>query len=173
MGQVVCICLRDKPMPEAVENCDGGETTSRLAVRTHSTHPRHQLRNESTAMINHVSIQCADLDRASQFYDTLLATIGGKRIIDRGDPIGYGVEFPCFWLGTQTTGTEREVHIAFTAPSRGAVDEFHDAAIGLGATVLHKPRVWPEYHPGYYGAFVRDPDGNNIEAVHHTWNPST
>ncbi len=50
-----------------------------------------------------------------------------------------------------------------------AVQAFHDAAVELGAEVLHEPRVWPEYHPGYFGAFVRDPDGNNVEAVHHTW----
>lgn len=122
-------------------------------------------------MIDHIAIQCADLRTATEFYDAMLAPIGGRRIIDRGDPIGYGVEFPCFWLGTQTTGTEREIHIAFTAPSREAVDEFHTIARRLGATVLHEPRVWPEYHPGYYGIFVRDPDGNNVEAVHHTFNP--
>ena len=46
---------------------------------------------------------------------------------------------------------------------------FFDTAVGRGAEVLHEPRVWPEYHPGYYGAFVRDPDGNNVEAVHHTF----
>ena len=59
--------------------------------------------------------------------------------------------------------------MALTAPDRAAVDAFHAAALELGADSLHTPRVWPEYHPGYYGAFVRDPDGNNVEAVHHTW----
>jgi catechol 2,3-dioxygenase-like lactoylglutathione lyase family enzyme len=119
-------------------------------------------------VIDHIAIQCSDLQRAARFYDTLLAVIGGRRIIDRGDPIGYGTEFPCFWLGTQTTGNEREAHIAFKAPTRNAVDEFYATAQRLNAIVLHEPRVWPEYHPGYYGTFVRDPDGNNIEAVHHT-----
>ncbi len=123
-------------------------------------------------MIDHLAIQCADLGVAAAFYDELLATIGGRRIIDRGDPIGYGSLLPCFWLGSQTTGNHREVHIAFSAPSRDAVDAFHATAVQLGAAVLHAPRVWPEYHPGYYGAFVRDRDGNNIEAVHHTWSPT-
>ena len=61
----------------------------------------------------------------------------------------------------------RESHIAFSAPSRVAVDEFVAAAIAHGAEVLHEARVWPEYHPNYYGGFVRDPDGNNAEAVCH------
>lgn len=60
-------------------------------------------------------------------------------------------------------------HIAFTAPSCEAVQAFRDAAVSAGAEVLHEPRVWPEYHPGYFGVFVRDPDGNNVEAVHHTF----
>lgn len=59
-----------------------------------------------------------------------------------------------------------------SAPSREAVAAFRDAAVALGAEVLHEPRVWPEYHAGYYGAFVRDPDGNNVEAVHHTFGSS-
>jgi catechol 2,3-dioxygenase-like lactoylglutathione lyase family enzyme len=75
---------------------------------------------------------------------------------------------PSFWIGPQTTGGEnREVHIAFEASDRAAVRAFFEAAIGTGAAVLHQPRVWPEYHPDYYGAFVRDPDGNNVEAVCH------
>lgn len=61
----------------------------------------------------------------------------------------------------------RECHIAFVAPSRVAVRQFLDAALIVGTEVLHEPRLWPEYHPGYYAAFVRDPDGNNVEAVCH------
>ena len=60
-----------------------------------------------------------------------------------------------------------EAHIAFEAPDRATVRAFFDAAVAAGAEVLHEPRVWPEYHPNYYGAFVRDPDGNNVEAVCH------
>ena len=119
-------------------------------------------------MLDHLSIQCQDIDVAGRFYDTVLATIGGRRVLDFDGVIGYGTEFPDFWVGAQTTGgANREVHIAFTAPSRTAVDEFFAAALGAGAEALHEPRVWPEYHPDYYGAFVRDPDGNNVEAVCH------
>ena len=121
-------------------------------------------------MLDHVSIQCSDLERSKVFYDAVLATIGGTRVMDFGDDVGYGTEFPCFWLGLHRTGEGfRETHIAFRAPSREAVDAFQQAATDVGAEVLHEARVWPEYHPGYYGAFVRDPDGNNVEAVHHTF----
>jgi catechol 2,3-dioxygenase-like lactoylglutathione lyase family enzyme len=121
-------------------------------------------------MLDHVSIQCADLQASATFYDAVLAPIGGKRLMDFGTVIGFGVEFPSFWLGEQLTGDGfRETHLAFTAPDRAAVAAFRDAAVAAGAIVLHEPRVWPEYHPGYFGVFVRDPDGNNVEAVHHTW----
>jgi len=66
-----------------------------------------------------------------------------------------------------TPGAAREAHIAFESPDRASVVAFFDAAVAHGAEVLHEPRVWPEYHPNYFGAFVRDPDGNNVEAVCH------
>jgi len=120
-------------------------------------------------MLDHLSIQCEDFASAAAFYDAVLVPVGGRRILDFGSVIGYGTDFPCFWLGDQTTGgANREVHIAFTAPTRPAVDEFVRIAQDRGAEVLHEPRVWPEYHEHYYGAFVRDLDGNNIEAVCHT-----
>ena len=121
-------------------------------------------------MLDHLSIQCADVAASAAFYDAVLATIGGTRIMDFGQVIGYGVPpKPDFWLGPQQTGEGfRESHIAFVAPSRQAVHAFFDAAVATGAEVLHEPRVWPEYHPNYYGAFVRDPDGNNVEAVCHS-----
>jgi catechol 2,3-dioxygenase-like lactoylglutathione lyase family enzyme len=122
------------------------------------------------AMIDHLSIQCADVEISAEFYDTVLATVGGARIMDFGEVIGYGVPpMPDFWIGPRATGEGfRESHIAFSAPDRAAVRAFFAAATGVGAEVLHEPRVWPEYHPTYYGAFVRDPDGNNVEAVCHT-----
>jgi catechol 2,3-dioxygenase-like lactoylglutathione lyase family enzyme len=120
------------------------------------------------SVLDHLSIQCADLTASSTFYDTVLAPLGGARVMERGNVIGYGVGFPNFWLGPLTTGEpNREVHIAFQAPDRSAVRAFFAAAVAAGAPILHEPRVWPEYHPAYYGAFVRDPDGNNVEAVCH------
>ena len=83
--------------------------------------------------------------------------------------VGFGVPpQPDFWVGPPTDRRRvRECHIAFTPPDRAAVRAFFDAAIAVGAEVLHPTRLWPEYHPNYYGAFVRDPDGNNVEAVCH------
>ena len=120
-------------------------------------------------MLDHLSIQCADVATSAAFYDTVLAPLGGHRVLDFGGVIGFGVgQMPDFWLGPRTTGAGfRESHIAFSAADRATVHAFFDAAVGSGAEVLHEPRVWPEYHPNYYGAFVRDPDGNNIEAVCH------
>jgi catechol 2,3-dioxygenase-like lactoylglutathione lyase family enzyme len=120
-------------------------------------------------VLDHVSIQCADVAASGSFYDAVLAPLGGTRLMDFGAVIGFGVApMPDFWLGPRQTGEGfRESHIAFTAPSRAAVREFFDAAVAAGAETMHEPRVWPEYHPTYYGAFVRDPDGNNVEAVCH------
>ena len=120
-------------------------------------------------MLDHVSIQCADLAASAAFYDAVLAPLGGQRVLDFGEVIGYGVPpAPDFWIGRQATGDGfRESHLAFTAPDRAAVRAFFEAATARGAEVLHEPRLWPEYHATYYGAFVRDPDGNNVEAVCH------
>ena len=120
-------------------------------------------------MIDHVSIQCADPEASAAFYDAVLAPLGGRRVMEFGPVIGYGVPpMPDFWIGPQETGEGfRESHLAFSAPDRATVQAFFDAAVAVGAEVLHEPRVWPEYHPNYFGAFVRDPDGNNVEAVCH------
>ena len=120
-------------------------------------------------MLDHLSLQCADVAASAAFYDVVLAPLGGVRVMDFGEQIGFGVPpMPDFWIGGRHTGEGfREAHIAFAAESRAVVDAFFAAAVGIGAEVLHEPRLWPEYHPNYYGAFVRDPDGNNVEAVCH------
>ena len=121
-------------------------------------------------MLDHVSIQCTDPEASATFYDAVLSTIGGSRILEFPGPvIGYGVPpMRDFWIGPQESGEGfRESHLAFSAPDRASVDRFHTAALDAGAEELHAPRIWPEYHPNYYGGFVRDPDGNNVEAVCH------
>jgi len=120
-------------------------------------------------MLDHVAIQCTDLAASAAFYDAVLAKVGGQRLMDFGEVIGYGIPpQPDFWIGRHVTGEGfRESHIAFSAPDRASVQALFDAAVACGAEVLHAPRLWPEYHPGYYGAFVRDPDGHNVEAVCH------
>jgi catechol 2,3-dioxygenase-like lactoylglutathione lyase family enzyme len=121
-------------------------------------------------MIDHFGINCADLDAAKTFYDAVLGALGFSRQMDFGVAVGYGAaNHPSFWIGTfDGVGANRETHIAFVAASAERVRAFHAAAVALGAETLHEPRIWPEYHERYYGVFVRDPDGNNVEAVCHT-----
>ena len=119
-------------------------------------------------MLDHLSIQCDDAAASARFYDAVLATLGGKREMDFGEVVGYGAGRPTFWIAPRADEIpNRQSHIAFVAPDRSSVRAFVAAAIAQGAEVLHEPRVWPEYHPDYYGGFVRDPDGNNVEAVCH------
>jgi catechol 2,3-dioxygenase-like lactoylglutathione lyase family enzyme len=120
-------------------------------------------------MIDHFGINCSDVPVAAAFYDKVLGVLGHRRVLDHGVAIGYGTEEPTFWISTfEGMGPNREVHVAFQAPDADAVRAFHAAALETGAESLHEPRLWPEYHERYFGAFVRDPDGNNVEAVCHT-----
>ncbi|TDO50084.1 catechol 2,3-dioxygenase-like lactoylglutathione lyase family enzyme [Kribbella sp. VKM Ac-2527] len=121
-------------------------------------------------MLDHVSVQCDDLAASRAFYERLLAPLGVTVAMDYGDALGLAGPdgFPRFWLGKAQGGVQREIHVAFVAPDRAAVDKVFEAAQELGTEILHEPREWPEYHPGYYGVFVRDPDGNNVEAVTHS-----
>lgn len=121
-------------------------------------------------MIDHFGINCSDWAKSRDFYDKVLGVLGYTRILDMGPAIGYGSDGkPSFWIADASIGDaggpNREVHIAFAANGPEAVQAFFHAALALGAEPLHEPRLWPEYHENYYGAFVRDPDGNNVEAV--------
>ena len=123
-------------------------------------------------MIDHLGINCADWDRSKAFYDNVLGVLGYTRQMDFEVAIGYGKDGkPDFWIADMSAGDaagpNRENHVAFQANDTDAVQAFYDAALEQGAESLHAPRLWPEYHPGYFGAFVRDPDGNNVEAVFH------
>ena len=125
-------------------------------------------------MLDHVGIQCVDLPASAAFFDAVLAPLGGARRMDFGVAVGYGTSpKPDFWISQFDSGEGfRESHVAFVAPDRASVRAFFDAAVATGAEVLHEPKLWPEYHADYYGAFVRDPDGNNVEAVCHRADPS-
>jgi catechol 2,3-dioxygenase-like lactoylglutathione lyase family enzyme len=123
-------------------------------------------------VIDHFGINCTDWAKSKEFYDSVLGVLGYSRQLDYQVAIGYGSEGkPDFWIADASAGDaggpNREIHVAFHAADADAVQAFYDAALGLGAESLHAPRLWPEYHPGYFGAFVRDPDGNNVEAVFH------
>src|SRR3954465_11408375 len=124
-------------------------------------------------MLDHLGIQVADVDAALAFYLRAFAPCGmreairfpveGSCVVGRAGPEGP----PDFWLSPALRPDDREAHIAFRAPDRAAVDAVHAAAVEAGFEVLHAPREWPEYHPGYYAVFLRDLDGHNVEAVHH------
>lgn len=129
-------------------------------------------------MIDHLGITCTDLAASAALYDGALGVLGHRRLMDYGVAIGYGTEQPTFWISAQpaegpAAGPNREIHVAFTAPDADTVRLFFEAAVERGAEVLHEPRFWPEYHEHYFGAFVRDLDGNNVEAVCHTAVPTS
>jgi catechol 2,3-dioxygenase-like lactoylglutathione lyase family enzyme len=124
-------------------------------------------------MLDHIGLQVRDVEASLEFYLRTFAAIGMREAMrfPYGDTIVVGLSdpggVPTFWLGPPTGEETRELHIAFSAPGRAAVDAVHEAAVAAGVEVLHAPREWPEYHPGYYGVFLRDLDGHNVEAVHH------
>ena len=125
-------------------------------------------------MLAQVVLPCADLAVSSAFYEAVLAPLSVSKVYDEPNDKGFGVMGqPDFWI-EQLQGDERlrELHIAFIAPDRDAVDEFFRIAVAVGTEQLHAPTGWPRYDyyndPVYYAAFVRDPDGNNTEAVCHT-----
>src|SRR5262249_49164382 len=99
------------------------------------------------------------------FYDEALAPLGLRRLDDGADHAGYGDTRPFFWIGAD--GRSGYAHIAFAAPARKAVDAFYHRAIAGGGRDNRPPGIRAHYHADYYGAFVLDPDGHNIEAVCH------
>ena len=120
-------------------------------------------------MLDHVSIGVSDFERSKTFYDRALRPLGITHLYADGDrSAGYGISPKAFfWIGAQNT-PKMGAHIAFTAPAPAAVDRFYDAAIAAGGIDYGRPGLRPNYHPAYYGAFVLDPDGYNIEAVCHS-----
>ncbi len=130
-------------------------------------------------MFDHVGIQAADVDAAVAFYLEVFGPIGfseaARYPVGPSSVVGLAGRqgFPGFWIGPSGGGETRELHIGFTAASTDEVDAVHAAAVAAGAEVLHAPRIFPEYHGGYYAVFVRDLDGHNVEAVHHGPAPAT
>jgi catechol 2,3-dioxygenase-like lactoylglutathione lyase family enzyme len=122
-------------------------------------------------MIDHTGIGVADVARSAAFYDAALSALGLRRVGllppgDGADAVGYGVEYPVFWIDRFHPHSVKQ-HTAFKARSRAEVDAFHAAALKAGGRDNGPPglRDSAGYPPGYYAAFVLDPDGNNMEAV--------
>ncbi|HEY1826533.1 MAG TPA: VOC family protein [Acidimicrobiales bacterium] len=117
-------------------------------------------------MIDHVTLQVRDVPTSKDFYQAVLAPLGMAPGFEDGTVVGFFGPTPgALWLCPAQRTEGRELHLAFAALSCDVVKAFHEAAVGLGAEILHEPRLFPEYGEHYYGAFVRDPDGHNIEAV--------
>ncbi|MGH3366412.1 MAG: VOC family protein, partial [Nocardioidaceae bacterium] len=124
-------------------------------------------------MLDHLALPVRDVHASVAFYLGVFAPLGvreafryqrdGQPVVGLSGPEG----FPQFWLGTAAHEARDEIHVAFTASDRAAVDQVYAAALQAGAEILHAPRLWPEYHADYYGVFLRDLDGNNVEAVCH------
>jgi catechol 2,3-dioxygenase-like lactoylglutathione lyase family enzyme len=124
-------------------------------------------------LLDHVTFGVSDFPRSAAFYDASFAPLGMKRLFDvppehsgGASCTGYGDTRPFFWI-IEADATRGKLHLALTAGTRAAVDAFHTAAIAAGGRDNGAPGVRPHYHPNYYGAFVLDPDGHNIEAVCH------
>ena len=117
-------------------------------------------------MIDHIGIQVADLDTSVAFYTKALAPLGYALVMRAEQFAGFGAAGkPDFWIGAGKP-TDR-IHVAFRAKGRSDVRAFYAAAMAAGGTDNGPPGVREIYHPSYYGAFVRDPDGHNVEAVCH------
>ncbi len=127
-------------------------------------------------MIDHTGIPVSDYARSKAFYEKLLTTIDASLLMEvtpeqTGDgswAAGFGRDQkPSFWIGNDTRGVAAHTHVAFTTGSRASVDAFHAAGLAASGSDNGAPGLRPHYHADYYGAFLLDPDGHNVEAVCH------
>ena len=120
-------------------------------------------------MIDHISVGVSNLERSARFYESALAPLGLSRLVTRPTTVGFGKNYPEFWInlraGLAEVAPESGVHICLRAKSAGEVDAFHAAALDAGGQSDGAPGLRPHDRVRYYAAFVRDPDGNRIEAV--------
>jgi catechol 2,3-dioxygenase-like lactoylglutathione lyase family enzyme len=128
------------------------------------------------SILDHISLTVSDYSRSKSFYEKALAPLGIAPIIEFGKACGFGKDGkPEFWIGEGPASFQKPEqlanitpnHVAFTTRTRADVDAFYKAAIAAGARDFGAPGLRPHYHPNYYGAFVLDPDGHDIEAVYH------
>jgi catechol 2,3-dioxygenase-like lactoylglutathione lyase family enzyme len=127
-------------------------------------------------MLDHIGLEVTDQQRSKAFYRAALAPIGIDVIMEFDVAVGFGSETeqgpkPYFWIQERGRPAVHGAHVAFAAGTTEEVDAFHAAALAAGGEDNGAPGPRPIYHPGYYGAFVLDPDGNNVECVCHTATP--
>jgi catechol 2,3-dioxygenase-like lactoylglutathione lyase family enzyme len=120
-------------------------------------------------MIDHVSVAVSDLAAAARFYETTLAPLGYAKLEDRPTTVGFGKRYAEFWINLRSSSRplapSSGAHVALRAASTAGVDGFHAAALAAGGTCDGPPGLRPQHGENYYAAFIRDPDGNRIEAV--------
>jgi catechol 2,3-dioxygenase-like lactoylglutathione lyase family enzyme len=119
-------------------------------------------------IIDHIGFAISNSKQSNDFYSKALAPLGIEKVMEFGGWTGFGKNGkPEFWIG-EAPQVQKPMHIAFSADNREQVKQFYQAALAAGGKDNGKPGVREEYHPNYYGAFVIDPDGHNIEAVCHS-----
>lgn len=120
-------------------------------------------------MIDHVSVQVSDLDRAAAFYEALLGVLGHEKLVTRARTVGFGKKYPEFWInlrdGADPAPEGSGFHIALRARDADMVKTFHETALANGAACDGPPGPREATSPGYFACFIRDADGNRIEAV--------
>jgi catechol 2,3-dioxygenase-like lactoylglutathione lyase family enzyme len=119
-------------------------------------------------MLDHVTLGISDIERSRKFYDQALRPLGIERLYAEGETAsGYGANRKAFFWISLRHAPQTGSHVAFVAEDRKTVDQFYQAALAAGGRDNGQPGLRPHYHANYYGAFVLDPDGHNIEAVCH------
>jgi len=120
-------------------------------------------------MIDHVSVAVRDLDRSTAFYEAVLGAIGYRKLDVRSHTVGFGKSYPEFWINLLVdmppTASNSGMHVGLRVRTVALVNAFHAAALIAGGTCDGPPGARPRHGEGYYAAFIRDPDGNRIEAV--------
>jgi catechol 2,3-dioxygenase-like lactoylglutathione lyase family enzyme len=120
-------------------------------------------------MIDHVSVAVRDIEHATRFYAAVLGAIGYDRLEARPHTVGFGKKYPELWINLRAAmapiAAESGAHVGLRVRSTELVDAFHAAALAAGGTSDGAPGLRPQHGEGYYAAFIRDPDGNRIEAV--------
>jgi len=127
-------------------------------------------RLERRIFVDHVTLRVRDLEASRAFYEAALAPLG-VRVLEVGDEVVFGPEQAEDFAIVQAAVPSGPLHLAFLAADRQQVDSFHRAALAAGGSENGAPGLRPQYHPGYYGAYALDPDGNNVEAVFHDRTP--
>ena len=116
-------------------------------------------------MLDHIGFEVADLERSAAFYDAVFFALGGRRLYETREAVGWGVDEPVFWVTARARPKPGYGHVALRASGRAAVDGAYEAGLANGGSEDGPPGDRPQYGPTYYAAYLRDPDGLKVEVV--------